>query len=731
MKTHSRLAFTFFAALAVSVIPMIAMAADDGLSRGAAYLESTQSPSGWWNSDAPRRPVDTMEALLALFRADGDPDAMGRAIGYLAALEAGDNESLALKLRALAHSTEDTSEQARELTSRQMPDGGWGLEGARLGAVPDTTLAVLALLDSGKASPNSLSAAGTFLLNAQKTDGSWRFTEERSLSDTVHTAMVLEALLALKGAGYVSGTQADGAVERAKAYLEGTGCLAGTGGLLDTAWCYLALASLRQPAELQAALARISTAQRSDGSWNGLAYDTAVCLRALAAVRPPDEPLPDLSISEASIAFSPASPLSGESVLISATVFNAGTAASPPCQVSFHNRDPRLGGAEIAPPVELASVPAGGSAVVSADFSTTGLAGQQQIVVFIDRQGAIGESSRANNAAARILTVGGIPDLSVSASEMTLSSMPSAFETVELSVTVRNLGNGEAQGVPVRIDDGGRSLVSQTLASIAPGGSVRLVVSTAFSSGAHSVVASADPGHALADEQELSNNSATLSFTVPLPPAAPPDVSVSALSCEPSSPAAGAPCSVTATVDNIGGTASAAFDVTLSLDGAAAGTLSVPGLPAGGRIVLEFTGLVLTEGDHLLRAEADAALAVPDDADRANNARETEVHAAGAGSPAELELASLSATPGASDAGAPVTFTATVRNNGAAASPPTLLRLLVDGEPAADDLPLPALPGGGVAEAAFQHSFSAKRVCDSSKSYCTISLSPISSGEEA
>lgn len=708
MRLHTRLAFPIFAALAVAVLPIICAMADDGLARGVAYLVSTQSPEGWWNPEAARRPVDTMEAFLALSRAGGDMDTMGRAIGYLASLEADDNENLALRLRALSHSTADTSEAARTLTARQMPDGGWGLEGARLGAVQDTVLAVLALLDSGKASPGSLSSAGQFLLNAQRTDGSWTFTEERSLSDTVHTAIVLEALLALKGAGYVTGNQANDAVAHAKEYLEDTGCLSGTGNLLDVAWCYLALASLKQPAELQASLALIAGAQRSDGSWNGLAYDTAVCLRALAAVRPPAEPLPDLSVSDTSIVFSPAFPLSGESVRVSATIFNVGTTASPSFLVSFYNRDPRLGGEALAPPVALPSVPAGGSAVASADFSTAGMAGQQQIVVFIDRQGTVSESSRANNAAARILTVGGIPDLAVSASEITLSSAPSAFEAVELSVTIRNHGNGEAKGVPVQIDDGDRNLVSQTLAFIAPGGNVRLVVASAFPAGDHSVRVSVDPEHSLVEEQVLSNNTATLSFSVPAPPVAPPDIAVTALSCIPSSPVAGETCAATATVDNVGGTPASAFDVTLHLDGVIVGTLSVPGLSAGGRTMLEFAGLTLTPGPHLLRVEADAALAVPSDANRTNNTLEANIHAASEGSPAELELVAIVAAPSMSDAATPVTFTAAIRNNGAVAALAAPLRFMVNGEPVGDDLRLPSLPGGGMAEAAFLHSFSAK-----------------------
>ena len=49
------------------------------------------------------------------------------------------------------------------------------------------------------------------------------------------------------------------------------------------------------------------------------------------------------------------------------------------------------------------------------------MVGAEQIVVFVDRDNNINEITKTNNAAAKILTVGGMPDLAVFADDITLS----------------------------------------------------------------------------------------------------------------------------------------------------------------------------------------------------------------------------------------------------------------------------------------------------------------------
>lgn len=437
-------------------------AQDASTEKAVDYLVSAQNEDGSWNQNKQKRAVDSLESFRALQRVNGGENALNNALKYFSTLSEDNNLALSFKLQILSNSTADITSLAAKLISLQKADGGWGLVESKRSSIPHTLSALSALLSSKKASSEILSKACSYLSSVQKESGEWIYSGEYSLSDVAHTAMTLVLLKEIQNTGSFSNTELEQAITRARSYLEGKENNGSYGDLLDTAWVYLAFSQIKQPSELQATLSLLSNLQLENGSWNDKIYDTAICLQALSAIQIPQTDLPDLEITEQNISFTPSTPLTGNEVTVSGTIFNTGDKDAENVKVEFFNRDPRLGGTPLGNVQTIALIPAGGSAIAQTTFSTSNMVGAEQIVLFIDRENAINEVTKTNNAAAKILTVGGMPDLAVFSEDITLSNPnPKAFETVDLIVTIRNTGNEAVENIPVRIYDNEHSCHSE------------------------------------------------------------------------------------------------------------------------------------------------------------------------------------------------------------------------------------------------------------------------------
>ena len=683
-------------------------AQDANAEKAVTYLTEEQDEKGFWNRDERKRMVDTLESFQALQRVNGGEKALNEALKYFLTLPEETNETLAVKLQALSSSTADVTALADKLISLQKTDGGWGLVESKRGSVPHTLLAVNALLSSKKATAEVLNSACKFLASAQKDSGVWIFSGEHSLSDVAHTAMTLTVLKRMQASGQFSNAELERAVTKARSYLEGRHNAGTYGSLVDTAWVYLAFSQIKQPSELQTTLTYIRNSQKSNGSWNDKIYDTAVCLQALGAIQIPQSDLPDLEITEQNISFNPANPLTGNEVAVSATIFNTGKLDAENVKVEFFNRDPRLGGTPLGTVQTIPLVPAGGSAIAKTSFMTEGMTGAQQIVVFVDRDNAINETSKANNAAAKILTVGGVPDLAVFAEGITLSNPdPKAFETVDLIVTIHNAGSEAVRNIPVKIYDNDALLSEFILSGVNAGSTNKGIVTTGFTAGAHTIRVELDPEHTVSGEVNFANNVASRSFTAEAEPEKPADVAVESITVDPAVPLSTDPATVTVNLVNLGGVdVSTAFNIVLSVDGAAAGTIAVPQLLKGQRAVLKFENLTLAAGERTLTAVADGANAITEDANRANNTLTRTVAVKDGATPAELEIVSFSATPATVNVNAAATFKVMVRNNGTTEASGVDVKLF-NGNVALNGITIPKLSGGQSAELIFEHAFDA------------------------
>ncbi len=429
------------------------------VEKGVSFLLGRQQEDGSWGSDEKRKLVDSSESLQTLYRVQADENVLGKSLRFFSALTGDNHEILACKLLALANGTAAIDELAEELIAAQLADGGWGISESQTGSIPHTLLAVNALLASNKSS-SAIGNGTSFLISSQHSDGSWIFSGAHSLSDTAHTAMALQLLKKVQNRNTFTGSGLDQAIAKAQEYLErqynsGDGSY---GDVVDTAWAYLALAGVKQPAQLQATLTYLNNAQMADGSWNNKVYDTAVCLRALTAIKAPVQgDLPDLEITARNISFVPGEPVAGDEVTILTTIYNNGYDIAEGVKVEFFNRDPRVDGVEIANSQTIPLIPDGGSAQVTATFSTKGMKGRVPIMVFVDRANAILESSKANNSATTYLNVDAsevnLPNLTITALSFSPEE-PLPGEAVTALITVENNGKTSAPATKLRLTYG-------------------------------------------------------------------------------------------------------------------------------------------------------------------------------------------------------------------------------------------------------------------------------------
>ncbi|ASW55939.1 glycosyl hydrolase [Plantactinospora sp. KBS50] len=170
-------------------------------------------------------------------------------------------------------------------------------------------------------------------------------------------------------------------------------------------------------------------------------------------------PNPDLTVT--ALTSSPAAPSETDPVTLSATVRNAGTAASPATAVSFYLGTTKVGTANVG------ALAAGASSTVSAGIGVRA-AGSYEITATVDEANTVVEQDETNNSRTASLTVGAVPSSDLVAGAVTWSpSAPSAGATVTFSVSIRNAGTiasaGGAHGITLTVlSDTGATLRTLT-----------------------------------------------------------------------------------------------------------------------------------------------------------------------------------------------------------------------------------------------------------------------------
>ncbi|WP_306214347.1 discoidin domain-containing protein [Actinoplanes sp. RD1] len=161
-------------------------------------------------------------------------------------------------------------------------------------------------------------------------------------------------------------------------------------------------------------------------------------------------PNPDLTVT--AVSASPSAPVETDTITLSATVRNAGTAASPASAVTFYLGTTRVGTAAVG------ALAAGASTTVTASIGARD-AGSYQVRAVVDEANTVIEQNDMNNSGTATLTVAPVSSSDLVASAVSWSpSNPSAGQPVTFSVTLRNQGTaasaGGAHGVTLTLLDG-------------------------------------------------------------------------------------------------------------------------------------------------------------------------------------------------------------------------------------------------------------------------------------
>jgi hypothetical protein len=186
----------------------------------------------------------------------------------------------------------------------------------------------------------------------------------------------------------------------------------------------------------------------SDGS---LTKDTQ---EKLTVQTPTDQP--DLSISSSDISLDEDQPYSGQTVQISVSVNNIGTAEATSVTVAAYYGDPDLNGQPITPDATktITVVGAEQSQFVTMTWDTTGITGSHNVFIILDPSNSIEESDENNNKASTSIMISGRPDFTIDADDIKFSNdNPTVDDTISIFITIHNIGS-QTQSVKYEVYDG-------------------------------------------------------------------------------------------------------------------------------------------------------------------------------------------------------------------------------------------------------------------------------------
>ena len=373
-----------------------------------------------------------------------------------------------------------------------------------------------------------------------------------------------------------------------------------------------------------------------------------------------------------------ASPSAGSSFTLDATVRNEGDGSSPPTTLRFYrSSDPTITSADVA--VGRDSVPslsASQSADGSVNLTAPSTPGTYYYGACVDA--VRGEADTTNNCSSAVaVTAGAAPAPGLVVDPPRVSELaPAAGASFTLSATVRNQGNGASSATTLRYY---RSVdLSITTSDTAVGADPVPALDASQSADRSVSLTAPDTAgtyyygacvDAVSGEADTANNcSSAVTVTVGAAPA--PDLVVGLPTVSTATPDAGASFTLSATVHNQGNGASGSTrlrfyrssDSTITSADSGVGSDPVPGLSAsesaGGELSLTAPA---APGTYYYGACVDTVWRETDTTNNCSSAVTVTVGAAPAPDPVVSTPTVSSAAP---RAGAPLTLSATVRNQG-------------------------------------------------------------------
>ncbi|GEL96002.1 CARDB domain-containing protein [Cellulomonas composti] len=415
----------------------------------------------------------------------------------------------------------------------------------------------------------------------------------------------------------------------------------------------------------------------------------------------PVQQRPDLQIS--ALTASPAAPTSSQAITLSATVRNAGTAASTATNVAFS-----VGGTQ-AGTAPVGALAAGATSTVTFAAGARA-AGTYALSATADAAGTVAESDETNNGATASMTVtSDSTDPAVNLS----AGRPATASSQEWQFAPGNAVDGDtgtywegasgqypsrlavALAAPAMLQ---RVVVTlppvdawgprtQTFAVETANGNGTFTTAVpsaayAFSNATGNKVTIPLSGTATDVRLVLTANTGATNGQVSelqvwgtLAPA--PDLTVSSVTTSPAAPVEGTATTATVVVANTGNLAAPATTLVATVDGTSVATVDVPAIAAGSSATVTANLGTRPAGTYTLVARADAGGTVTE-RDEANNSRTVPLVVAETPGP-DLVVTTVAATPSNPSPGQAVSFTVTVRNRGTSPAAATTTKVVAGG----------------------------------------------------
>jgi len=296
-------------------------------------------------------------------------------------------------------------------------------------------------------------------------------------------------------------------------------------------------------------------------------------------------PPPDLIVP--GITWSPAGASTGENVTITATIKNQGNSRSQNTQATCYVDGLPIG------TKDLPEIDAGGSLTMTFNWAA---AGKHKIKVTADVNNRVTESDETNNS--KEIDFGTLtPDLTIPDISWLMEN-PLTDDKVNVTITVRNQGTGTAGASRLTYIVDNMPGVAVNIASLPAGGTSNVSFSSYLKAGSHTVNATIDSNTKIAELDE-SNNTKVLTFDTIVP-----DLNITSISVSPVTALPGDNVTITVKVENRGRDKATNAKLSLSIDGASAGSAVIKEIGMGAMASQDFNWKAAV-GTHQIIALAD------------------------------------------------------------------------------------------------------------------------------
>jgi subtilase family serine protease/flagellar hook assembly protein FlgD/fibronectin type 3 domain-containing protein len=474
-----------------------------GVAAAVAWLKTRQQPAGHWQ-DRPATALRDTAAVLQLLQAvePGYPG-IATARDWLAARSVASRDQLAWRLLASGNNADKDT-----LLQNQSSTGGWGLAAGLQDGVLDTAV-VAAALAGQDAGGNGLRLALQQLAAQQNPDGGFGIVAQGRgrLLPTLRAARAFQSSAEPAHAA-IRDTATQWLVNREIA-AGGSWSDDAQSSYSDTIELYSLVGSLPFPtAVAERARQSVRGSQNGWGDWQGSVYLTATA--ALAWARDQRVNFAVTATPQAT----PAAPVDGDIVRLSALVTNNGHAPAGASIARWYLGDPAQGGTLIGADLAVPALPPGEQATLAQTWFSRDLAGSHTLWLVLDATDTADELDEADNRIALPLQVAAAPaqaDLLLDAGLLALdpSSIDSLPRTVTLSGLVRNLGNTPVAAARLRLGTPLQVLAETTVAVPARGETALSLSFETSSAQTLRLRLQADPENTVAEARE-DNNQAEL-----------------------------------------------------------------------------------------------------------------------------------------------------------------------------------------------------------------------------